>query len=54
MKRKNGKKVRKIVLLVILAVVAGVVLYDLVFCWPVHPSLQKPAESYEQLSQTAK
>ena len=29
MKRKNGKKVRKIVLLVILAVVAGVVLYDL-------------------------
>jgi hypothetical protein len=50
MKRKNGKKVRKIVLLVILAVVAGVVLYDLVFCWPVHPSLQKPAESYEQLS----
>lgn len=32
MKRKNGKKVRKIVLLVILAVVAGVVLYDLVFC----------------------
>ena len=36
MKRKNGKKVRKIVLLVILAVVAGVVLYDLVFCWPVH------------------
>ena len=53
MKRKNGKKVRKIVLLVILAVVAGVVLYDLVFCWPVHPSLQKPAESYEQLSQTA-
>ena len=54
MKRKNGKKVRKIVLLVILAVVAGVVLYDLVFCWPVHPSLQKPAESYEQLSPTAK
>ena len=54
MKRKNGKKVRKIVLLVILAVVAGVVLYDLVFCWPVHPSLQKPAESYKQLSQTAK
>ena len=54
MKRKNGKKVRKIVLLVILAIVAGVVLYDLVFCWPVHPSLQKPAESYEQLSQTAK
>ena len=54
MKRKNGKKVRKIVLLVILAVVAGVVLYDLVFCWPVHPSLQKPAENYEQLSQTAK
>lgn len=53
MKRKNGKKVRKIILLVILAVVAGVVLYDLVFCWPVHPSLQKPAESYEQLSQTA-
>ena len=36
MKRKNGKKVRKIVLLVILAIVAGVVLYDLVFCWPVH------------------
>ena len=31
MKRKNGKKVRKIVLLVILAIVAGVVLYDLVF-----------------------
>ena len=54
MKRKNGKKVRKIILLVILAIVAGVVLYDLVFCWPVHPSLQKPAESYEQLSQTAK
>ena len=48
------KKATKIVLLVILAVVAGVVLYDLVFCWPVHPSLQKPAESYEQLSQTAK
>lgn len=52
MKRKNGKKVRKIVLLVILAIVAGVVLYDLVFCWPVHPSLQKPAKSYEQLRDT--
>lgn len=53
MKRGTGKKVGKIILLVILAAVVGVIVYT-ALTWPVHPSLQKPAESYEQLSQTAK
>ena len=53
MKRGTGKKVGKIILLVILAAVVGVIVYT-ALTWPVYPDRQKPAESYEQLSQTAK
>ena len=52
MKRRTGKKIGKIVLLVILAAVVGVIVYT-ALTWPVYPDRQKPAESYQQMKQTA-
>ena len=51
MKQKTGKKIGKIILLVILAAVVGVIVYT-ALTWPVYPDRQKPAESYEQLRDT--
>lgn len=48
MKRRTGKKIGKIVLLVILAAVVGVIVYT-ALTWPVYPDRQKPAESYQQM-----
>ena len=48
MKRRIGK----ILLLVILAAVVGVIVYT-ALTWPVYPDRQKPAESYQQMKQTA-
>ena len=52
MKRRTGKKIGKIVLLVILAAMVGVIVYT-ALTWPVYPDRQKPAESYQQMKQTA-
>ena len=46
MKRRTGKKIGKILLLVILAAVVGVIVYT-VMVWPMYPDRQKPAESYQ-------
>lgn len=51
-KQKTGKKIGKILLLVILAAVVGVIVYT-ALTWPVYPDRQKPAESYQQMKQTA-
>lgn len=52
MKQKTGKKIGKIILLVILAAVVGVIVYT-ALTWPMYPDRQKPAESYQQMKQTA-
>jgi len=52
MKRRTGKKIGKILLLVILAAVVGVIVYT-ALTWPVYPDRQKPAESYQRMKQTA-
>lgn len=52
MKQKTGKKIGKIILLVVLAAVVGVIVYT-ALTWPVYPDRQKPAESYQQMKQTA-
>lgn len=52
MKRRTGKKIGKIVLLVVLAAVVGVIVYT-ALTWPMYPDRQKPAESYQQMKQTA-
>ena len=52
MKRRTGKKIGKILLLVILAAVVGVIVYT-ALTWPVYSDRQKPAESYQRMKQTA-
>ena len=52
MKQKTGKKIGKILLLVILAAVVGVIVYT-ALTWPVNPDRQKPAESDQLMKQAA-
>lgn len=51
MKRGTGKKIGKIVLLVVLLALVGVIVYAVMVC-PVNPTRMKPAKSYEQLRDT--
>ena len=51
MKRETGKKIGKIVLLVVLLAMVGVIVYAVMVC-PVNPTRMKPAKSYEQLRDT--
>lgn len=51
MKRGTGKKIGKIVLLVVLLAMVGVIVYAVMVC-PVNPTRMKPAKSYEQLRDT--
>lgn len=48
MKQKTGKKIGKIVLLVILAAVVGVIVYT-ALTWPIYPQPRKNVDSYAQL-----
>ena len=52
MKRRTGKKIGKILLLVALLAIVGGIVYA-VLTWPMYPDRQKPAESYQQMKQTA-
>lgn len=44
MKRRTGKKIGKILLLVALLAIVGGIVYA-VLTWPMYPDRQKPAES---------
>ena len=50
MKQKTGKKIGKILLLVILAAVVGVIVYT-ALTWPIYPQPRKNVDSYAQLRQ---